>query len=137
MTLKREWLDKIMNGNSENKSILYYENSGLHSPVDNINKLFRITLKIVRELFLCLASTQFNLAPQGDSRKGIAEDKVAVCRCNTDAEIRAAVTWTSRVKKPKRHGRYNYRRGDVPGSVPSIRLPTWIRWTHKNTGGMN
>jgi hypothetical protein len=84
-----------MYGNYENKTKHNYEKSWLHSPVVNIMKLLIITLSTARELFLLLVSTQSDLTPPGDSLQGTAEDKVTVCRCNTNTELRAAVTAAS------------------------------------------
>jgi hypothetical protein len=60
-------------------SVKYYQNTNRH-------------FKTVRELFLRLASTQSDLTTPGDSMQRTAEEKVALCRCNTDAVLRAAVT---------------------------------------------
>jgi hypothetical protein len=51
-----------------------------------------VVFKTARELFLLLASTQSDLTPPGDSLQGITENKVAMCRCNTDAVLLAAFT---------------------------------------------
>jgi hypothetical protein len=54
----------------------------------NLDVLF----KTARELFLILASPQYDLTPPGNSMKGKTEDKLALYLCNADAVLRAAVT---------------------------------------------
>jgi hypothetical protein len=52
-------------------------------------------------LFLLLASTQSDMTAPGDGLSGIAEDTVAVCRCNADVVIRADITGALASLKPQ------------------------------------